>query len=75
MSRRTKVTLLVIASVCGFFLMWPLGLLFDKMNWAVFHSWGLAHGSFFIAWPLLAWAVYLVLTALFRTTASRNERE
>lgn len=40
--------------VLGFFLMAPLGALFDAMNWSLFHSWGLAHGSFLIAWPALA---------------------
>ena len=44
----------------GFALMFPLGMLFDDMKWPLFHSWGLAHGSFILAWPaltLLAWLV------------------
>lgn len=41
------------AIILGFFLMAPLGMLFDKMNWPLFHTWGLAHGSFLFAWPLL----------------------
>jgi len=41
------------AVVLGLFLIAPLGMIFDRMNWPVFHSWGLAHGSFLIAWPLL----------------------
>jgi len=40
--------------VLGLFLMVPLGMLFDAMNWPLFHTWGLAHGSFIIAWPILA---------------------
>lgn len=42
-----------IAIVLGFFLMIPLGWLFNTMEWPLFHSWGLAHGSFIFAWPLL----------------------
>lgn len=37
----------------GFLLMLPLAALFNTMNWPLFHSWGLAHGSFVIAWPVL----------------------
>ena len=48
--------------VIGFVLMFPLGMLFDGMNWPLFHFWALAHGSFVLAWPmltLLAWVVDL----------------
>ncbi|MGI4828232.1 MAG: hypothetical protein ACRYFU_08590 [Janthinobacterium lividum] len=38
----------------GFLLMAPLAMLFDAMGWGLFHTWGLLHGSFSIAWPLLA---------------------
>ncbi|MEZ0231499.1 MAG: hypothetical protein ACAH12_01560 [Methylophilaceae bacterium] len=50
-----------LAVICGFFLMWPLALVFNKFGWAVFHTWGLAHGSFLIAWPLLAKLTYWLL--------------
>jgi hypothetical protein len=50
-----RVVLICLASiVLGFFLMFPLGKLFDAMDWPLFHTWGLAHGSFVLAWPLLA---------------------
>src|ERR1700722_9739674 len=39
--------------VTGFFLMIPLAMVFNAMDWPLFHSWGLAHGSFIIAWPML----------------------
>ncbi|MGD1106720.1 MAG: hypothetical protein ABR865_06715 [Terracidiphilus sp.] len=44
----------LVSIVLGFVLMIPLGLLFDAMNWPLFHTWGLAHGSFVLAWPALA---------------------
>jgi hypothetical protein len=44
----------------GFILMFPLGMLFNDMNWPLFHSWALAHGSFILAWPLLTLLVFVV---------------
>jgi hypothetical protein len=41
--------------------MWPLGWLFGVMDWPVFHSWGLIHGSFVLAWAGLTILFYLVL--------------
>lgn len=58
--------------VLGFFLMLPLGLLFDRMNWPLFHTWGLAHGSFIIAWPILACFSFGFLLILVR--AWRRQR-
>lgn len=49
---------LVLAVAGGFVLMIPLGALFDFMNWPVFHSWGLTHESFLIAWATLSWVSY-----------------
>jgi hypothetical protein len=43
----------VVSVIIGFFLMAPLGMLFDRMNWPLFHTWGLVHGSFIFAWPIL----------------------
>jgi len=48
----------------GFLLMFPLGMLFDSMNWPLFHSWGLAHGSFILAWPLLTLVCFGVARAM-----------
>jgi hypothetical protein len=45
----------------GFLLMFPLGALFNAMNWPLFHGWALAHGSFVIAWPLLTVVGFLIL--------------
>ena len=52
--------------VLGFLLMVPLGLMFDAMNWPLFHTWGLAHGSFIIAWPILACVSFGLLQLLIR---------
>lgn len=61
-----------LAIVGGFLLMFPLGALFDHMNWPVFHGWGLAHGSFVIAWPLLT-ALLLVLGSFMRKLRARAD--
>ena len=57
--------------VLGFFLMFPLGKLFDTMNWPIFHSWGLVHGSFLLAWPGLTILSFKVL----RGAVVRREQE
>jgi len=62
-----KIALGCLTSVIlGFLLMIPLAMLFDAMNWPLFHSWALAHGSFIFAWPILTvlafgilWTVWL----------------
>lgn len=51
----------VLATVLGFFLMVPLARIFDAGNWAVFNTWGLGHGSFIVAWPMLAYLVFVFL--------------
>ena len=55
------VTRALISVVAGFFLMWPLGYLYDVLNWPTFHSWGLLHGGFFSAWPTLSIFTFLAL--------------
>ena len=64
-----KVLDAVIAIALGFVLMFPLGMLFDVMDWALFHSWGLVHGSFILAWPLLAVLSYGLIRLLRRVIA------
>jgi hypothetical protein len=62
--------LVAIASiVVGFFLMWPLGWLFGVLHWPVFHSWGLVHGSFVVAWPLLSVLCFVAGRFLLRFRA------
>ena len=61
---------LLISIVLGFALMFPLGWLFGVMNWSVFHSWGLIHGSFIVAWPLLT----LISWGLIRGIATSKVR-
>jgi len=65
--------MLVAASVvAGFALMWPLGWVFGLMNWPMFHSWGLVHGSFVIAWPMLSVLSYMVLRGFERRRQGGN---
>jgi hypothetical protein len=62
-----------VSIVVGLFLMVPLAMLFDAMNWPLFHSWGLAHGSFVIAWPLLALACFVMILGIRRATRKPRE--
>jgi len=57
--------------VAGFFLMFPLGMVFDAMNWPLFHSWGLAHGSFVLAWPILTLATFAIWYASIRKRSTK----
>jgi hypothetical protein len=66
-------TLALIAGsiVLGLLLMVPLGMLFDAMDWPLFHTWGLAHGSFVIAWPMLACISFFLLRTFLKRIQSR----
>jgi hypothetical protein len=44
--------------------MFPLASFFDAINGPLFHSWGLAHGSFLFAWPVLGIVVFFVMGQL-----------
>ena len=61
------------SAVLGFVLMWPLGLLFDGMNWPFFRTWALAHGSFVIAWPMLAFLSFGLLRSLIGARQSLKQ--
>lgn len=49
------------SAVLGCLSLAPLGMLFDHEGWAVFHSWGLGHGSFIVALPILTvmWSILI----------------
>jgi uncharacterized membrane protein len=64
--------LFFVSLVIGFLLMWPVGWLFGRMGWPMFHGWGLAHGSFVIAWPVLSLLAFVVLLVLARKVAARG---
>ncbi|HEX9760029.1 MAG TPA: hypothetical protein VGA40_03875 [Candidatus Acidoferrales bacterium] len=57
---RTLVKL-AISIVAGFFLMAPLASLAEMNHWPYFQTWGLAHGSFIVAWPALSLLSYGVV--------------
>jgi hypothetical protein len=61
---KSLVVTILAAIVLGFLLMVPLARLFDAMNWALFNTWGLANGSFVLAWPMLAYASFYLLRIL-----------
>ncbi len=41
--------------------LFPVATVFDQRNWPVFHSWGLAHGSWWIGGALIACPIYVLL--------------
>jgi hypothetical protein len=50
----------------GLVLMLTLGEVFDRMAWPIFHTWGLIHGSFLLAWPVLTLMSFAGLLLLDR---------
>lgn len=54
-----------ISIVIGFFLMIPLGLLFDALNLPVFNSWALFHVSFMFTWPTLSWICFRIVSRVW----------
>jgi len=51
----------VIAVVAGFFLITPLGYVYDALRLPTFQTYGLLHGSFLSAWPVLSTLSFLAL--------------
>ena len=72
MSAIATSVLVIVSAVIGFLLLWPLGAVFAKLGWPLFHPWGLAHGSFLMAWPLLGWLVYQITAVGFRRSRERD---
>jgi hypothetical protein len=62
---------ILISFLAGFAMLLPLGWIFGVMNWPLFHSWGLAHGSFMLAWPVL-WLIAYLLLGLFEPKTKRS---
>jgi hypothetical protein len=59
MDRRSRrVAYFTIAVIAGFFLMEPLGSLFDVMAWPVFSTWAQTHGTSALAWATIAALIF-----------------
>ncbi len=56
-----QIIRIVLSVILAFLALIPLASLFDHMNWSMFNSWALVHGSFLIAVPILAVLIYLLL--------------
>ena len=52
--------------VLGCLLLEPLGSLFNREGWPIFHTWGLGHGSFIIAIPILSAAWFYAIGLTFK---------
>ena len=56
-----RVIRIAVSAVVGFLALLPVGDLFDRMDWPIFHSWGLGHGSFVFITAWIGFLVYWVL--------------
>jgi hypothetical protein len=62
----TFLSILISAGV-GFVFMFPMAVLFERMNWPYFNYWAMQHGAaFVIAWPILTFIAYATLRRLRR---------
>lgn len=50
-----------LALIGGWHMVKVLGYIFDQNNWAVFHTWGLMHGSMFLVAPVFFSICYAIL--------------
>ena len=44
----------------GFIALFPLIIISNAMEWMLFTGWGMSHGGFIIAWPVLSLVAYLI---------------
>jgi Na+-driven multidrug efflux pump len=63
---------ILAAFIGGILLMWPLGWLFGAMGWPMFHAWGLVHGSWVLAFPLMILLAYLLIWAALKARQRKN---
>jgi hypothetical protein len=56
-----RIIRIAVSAIVGLLSLLPVGDLFDRMDWPIFHSWGLGHGSFVF---ITAWVGFLVYWAL-----------
>jgi hypothetical protein len=56
-----RIIRVAVATVIGLLGLLPVGDLFDRMGWPIFHSWGLGHGSFILVTSWIGLLVYWAL--------------
>jgi hypothetical protein len=56
-----RVIRIAVSAMVGFLALLPVGDLFDRMDWPIFHSLGLGHGSFVFITAWIGFLVYWVL--------------
>ena len=66
------VVVLALAGAGGFYLLAPLGRAFVWLDWPVFNTWALTHGTGPIAWTVLSVIVFVVLWRLAPRWSSRR---
>ena len=62
-----------LSVVGGVILLWPLGVIFSALGWPYFHTWGLMHGSFVAAWPVMSMLLFAAIWVPLKRRANRGE--
>ena len=56
-----RIIRIAVSAIVGLLALLPVGDLFDRMDWPIFHSWGLGHGSFVFVTTWIGFLVYWAL--------------
>jgi hypothetical protein len=56
----------VTAPVIGFLMLFPVASLFDLMSWPTFHTWGMMHGGFLLAWPVTTVSSFAIAISIIK---------
>jgi hypothetical protein len=57
----TRIIRITISAIVGLLALMPVGELFDRLEWPIFHRGGLGHGSFVFVTTWVGFLVYWVL--------------
>jgi len=59
-----RIIRITVGAILGFLCLLPIGEFFNRMDWPVFHTWGLAYGSFIFPAAWIGFLVYWILGVL-----------
>ncbi|MEP6779219.1 MAG: hypothetical protein ABJC26_04960 [Gemmatimonadaceae bacterium] len=68
------IAALAISAVGGFYLMTPLGLLFDWLHWPIFNSSALLYSTGVYAWPILTVIVLAIVVRCYHWSRLRKRK-
>ncbi|MEP6766253.1 MAG: hypothetical protein ABJB66_18215 [Gemmatimonadaceae bacterium] len=68
------LTALAISAVGGFYLLTPLGMLFDWLKLPGFNTWAILHATGIYAWPILSLIVLAIVVRAYHGLRLRRRK-